>query len=75
MYPYRNLNHETGVIAYRPGAHDIAVQFKNGATYLYTSHSAGLAAIMLMKLLAAKGAGLTTYINQYVKGRYEAKIK
>jgi hypothetical protein len=75
MYPYKNSNRDTGVVAYEPGANDIAIQFRDGSVYLYTRHSAGAAAIHQMKLLAKKGVGLTTYINQYVKDRYEAKIK
>ena len=75
MYPYQSLNHDTGVIAYKNGPDHIAVQFKDGTMYLYTNKSAGQDSITQMKKLAKAGAGLTTYINQHVKDRYEAKIK
>jgi hypothetical protein len=75
MHPYKSINHDTGVIAYQNGDDHIAVQFKDGTVYLYTNKSAGAKAIIQMKKLAEAGMGLTTYINQHVKDRYEAKIK
>jgi hypothetical protein len=75
MYPYKSSNHGTGVIAYQNGVNHIAVQFKDGTVYLYTNKSAGRDVIIQMQKLAEAGAGLTTYINQHVKDRYEAKIK
>jgi macrodomain Ter protein organizer (MatP/YcbG family) len=75
MHPYKSLNHYTGVIAYQNGLNHIAVQFKDGTVYLYTNKSAGQDSINQMKKLAKAGVGLTTYINQHVKDRYEAKIK
>ena len=63
------------VIAYQSGYDHIAVQFKDGSMYLYTNKSAGKQSITQMKKLAEAGAGLTTYISQHVKDRYEAKIK
>ena len=74
MQPYKNSNRDTGVIAYETGDNGIAVQFRDGSVYLYTIKSAGQAAVEKMKSLAKKGKGLTTYINQYVKDRYEKKI-
>ena len=75
MHLYHSSNHDTGVIAYQNGADHIAVQFKDGTMYLYTNISAGPANIIQMQKLAEAGEGLTTYINQHVKERYEAKIK
>lgn len=74
MQPYKNSNRDTGVIAYETGNNGISVQFKDGSVYLYTIKSAGLASVNKMKSLAKKGKGLTTYINQHVKDRYEKKI-
>jgi hypothetical protein len=74
MQPYKNSNRDTGVIAYETGDNGIAVKFRDGSVYLYTIKSAGQAAINEMKNLAKKGSGLTTYINQNVKERYEKKI-
>jgi hypothetical protein len=75
MYPYQSSSNDAGVIAYQNGTDHIAVQFKDGTVYLYTRKSAGRSAITQMKKLAEEGAGLTTFINQHVKDRYEAKIK
>lgn len=75
MHPYQSSNHDTGVIAYQNGADHIAVQFKDGTVYLYTNKSTGRDSIKQMKKLAETGVGLTTFINQHVKDRYEAKIK
>lgn len=75
MHPYQSSNHDTGVIAYKNGSDHIAVQFKDGTVYLYTDKSAGRDSIEQMKKLAEAGTGLTTFINQHVKDRYEAKIK
>jgi len=74
MQPYKNSNRDTGVVAYEPGHDGITVKFRDGSVYLYTSKSAGAAAISEMKILAKKGAGPTTYINQHVKNNYERKI-
>ncbi|MGN6181149.1 MAG: hypothetical protein ACTHNW_18345 [Mucilaginibacter sp.] len=74
MQPYKNSNRDTGVVAYEMGNNGISVQFKDGSVYLYTIKSAGLASVNKMKNLAKKGKGLTTYINQHVKDRYEKKI-
>lgn len=75
MNPYKSSNHDSGVIAYQTSVDHIAVQFKDGTVYLYTNKSAGRDSINQMKKLAEAGAGLTTFINQHVKDRYEAKIK
>lgn len=74
MQPYENSHRDTGVIAYETGDNGIAVQFRDGSVYLYTINSAGREAIEKMKVLAKDGKGLTTYINQFVKDRYEKKI-
>jgi hypothetical protein len=74
MHLYKNSNRDTGVVAYETGDNGIAVQFRDGAVYLYTIKSAGAAAINKMKILAEKGEGLTTYINRYVRNRYVKKI-
>jgi len=74
MQPYKNHNRDTGVVAYETGDNGIAVKFRDGSVYLYTIESAGPTAIKKMKSLAKKGEGLTTYINQHVRERYEKKI-
>jgi hypothetical protein len=75
MQMYRTSNHDTGVIAYQTAEDSISIKFRDGSVYLYTNKSAGPAAITEMKILAKKGAGLTTYINQHVRDHYQAKLK
>ena len=70
-----NYNSKTkkisGVTGYEIGAYSITVQFRNYVKYLYTFASAGKKAIEVMKKLAIKNEGLSTYISQN-KPRYES---
>jgi hypothetical protein len=75
MQKYQTANPDTGVIGYETGASSISVQFRDGSVYLYTNESAGAAAIAEMKILAKKGEGLTTYINQHVREHYDSKLR
>jgi hypothetical protein len=75
MQPYKTSNHDTGVIAYETDKDSITIKFRDGSIYVYSNKSAGVAAIAEMKMLAKKGAGLTTYINQHVRGHYEQKLR
>jgi hypothetical protein len=74
MRPYKNLDRDTGVVAYEAYKDSITVKFRDGSLYLYTIKSAGALAISIMKKLAQKGEGLTTYITQNVRERFEAKL-
>jgi hypothetical protein len=75
MKRYKNLNGNSGVVAYKAGATSITVQFEDGAVYLYTYASAGRIAIERMKVLAATGKGLSTYIARYVRNAYAARLR
>jgi len=75
MDKYKSTGRDTGVVAFEIGDDYIKVKFKDGSIYLYTTKSTGAAAIYNMKVLAKKGAGLTTYINQNVRERFQAKLK
>lgn len=66
-------DHDTGVIAYHVGENSITVQFKDGSCYLYDIEKPGLGHVNKMKKLAKSGAGLSTYISQYVRENYKAK--
>jgi hypothetical protein len=57
-------------IAYEVGPDFIRVQFRGGATYLYTDASAGAHHIEQTKRLAAAGNGLNSYIMRHVKHGY-----
>jgi len=73
MNPYGNDDHDSGVVAYDTGDDNIIVKFRNEGYYKYTIKSAGAAAIRKMKSLAKKGRGLSTFISQEVRDRYESK--
>ena len=75
MQHYKNIGGNSGVTAYEIGADSITVQFKDGATYLYTYGSAGRDAIERMKLLAVAGSGLNSFISTTVKKGYARKLR
>lgn len=71
MKKYANLNGSSGVDAYEYGSDYIRVQFTTGAVYTYSYASAGSENIETMKVLADSGRGLNSFINKYVKFKYE----
>ncbi len=73
MERYRNLNGDSGVVAYEVGPDFIRVQFSDGAIYLYTNASAGAHNIEHMKQLAKNGLGLNSFINLNVRKAYARK--
>ena len=74
MNRYPTEDKDTGVIAYETTPDSIAIKFRDGSVYLYTKQSTGAYNIAQMKHLAQKGEGLTTYINQNIREKYEAKL-
>ena len=70
MNSYKDVNGDSGVIAYEHGEDFIKVQFKNGAVYHYDYASAGSTNIEKMKELAVAGDGLNAFINKYVRTSY-----
>jgi hypothetical protein len=75
MKKYKDITGESGVTAYQESENWIAVEFNSESVYLYTYASAGKRAVEQMKKMAAAGKGLSTYISQKVKEKYETKIK
>ncbi len=73
MERYKDINGDSGVIAYECGTDYIRVQFSTGAVYLYTNESAGSHNIEHMKALARSGDGLNAYININVRKMYARK--
>lgn len=67
MEPYKNLNGDSGIIAFEIGGDYIKVKFKDGqwTLYIYTHQSAGLTAIETMKTLARQGYDLNSYISTH----------
>ena len=74
MKLYKGTSGDTGVTAYQTGSSYILVKFKDGQVYKYTYKQPGRTHVNAMKVLAATGKGLTTYINQYVRENYELKL-
>jgi len=75
MKRYKNLNGNSGIRSYNFEKESITIEFADGSTYLYNYKTNGQRAIEIMKGLAEKGVGLTTYINQEVRDQYARKIK
>lgn len=71
MKQYRNLSGKSGIKAYETGEDFIKIKFITGEMYLYTYSSAGKKIIEKMKLFASEGKGLSTYISQTVKDKFE----
>jgi hypothetical protein len=70
---YGNKNGHSGVVAYEIGEDSITVKFSGGDTYLYSYASAGKKRVETMKKLARSGEGLSTFISQEVRERFERK--
>lgn len=75
MEPYENLDGHSGVTAYKTTPDSITVEFSNNAQYLYTYASTGKRTVEHMKALARSGRGLSTYISQSVREKFEKQLK
>lgn len=75
MKRYKDITGLSGVTAYEAGKDSITVEFNHDTVYLYTYASSGKRTIEKMKRLANAGKGLSTYISQVVKDKFETKIK
>ncbi|GEP50449.1 hypothetical protein FNO01nite_11210 [Flavobacterium noncentrifugens] len=75
MKTYKNLSGNSGIKAYQISQQSIRIAFSDGSVYLYNYASNGKRAVEIMKGLAEKGIGLTTYINQEVRDQYAEKLK
>jgi len=75
MAPYRSLNGRSGVSCYQAGEDSITVGFRDGSFRLYTCQSTGREAVEHMKVLAAAGKGLNSYIERTVGNRHAKKWK
>jgi len=74
MRPYGNSGRESGVRSYETSGRSIVIEFRDGEKYLYNYDMPGKPDVEEMKRLAETGAGLATYINKYVRGRYAKKL-
>lgn len=71
MERYRNASGNSGVYGYEIGNDYIRVKFSTGNTYTYSYRKAGSMHVEKMKSLARSGSGLNSYINSYVKFKYD----
>ena len=71
MKPYGKPGRDTGILSYESGRNWIKILYKGGDEYLYTYNSTGQDHIEIMKDLAEKGIGLSTYVSQNVKDLYD----
>jgi len=73
MERYRDVDADSGAVAYEIGPDFIRVQFADGSIYLYTNASASPKNIDRMKQLARAGEGLNNFININVRKGYARK--
>ena len=72
MKKYINASGNSGVLAYEIGSDWIKLKFTSGGeVYTYSHNKAGRHHVERMKILALRGSGLATYINQNVKDLYD----
>ncbi|MDO8276273.1 MAG: hypothetical protein Q7T22_12295 [Serpentinimonas sp.] len=75
MTPYKNLNGDSNIVSYQTTENSIHVVFRSGDTrnYLYDHSRPGKAMVDRMKVLAAQGYGLNSYIATTVRKSYARK--
>ena len=71
MERYLNLSGDSGVAGYEIGVDYILVQFHTDMFYRYSYARAGRHHVERMKVLAAAGRGLSTYISRHVHDLYD----
>lgn len=74
MRRYGNSSGKSGVSAYEIEERSVTIRFVTGETYVYTYRKPGKSAVEQMKKLAAAGKGLSTFISQEVKNRFDRKL-
>lgn len=75
MQRYLNAGGDSGVTRFEIGQDSIAVEFRDGAVYLYNHASAGSSNIEQMKQLALCGRGLNSFINRHARKAYAARLR
>lgn len=72
MQVYADIDHDSGVRGYEIGATFITVWFDGTPkSYTYSYAIAGQIHVEMMKQLARAGNGLNSYINKFVKFKYD----
>ena len=72
---YAAMSGNTGVAGFEILGDAIILEFQDGRQYLYSNKKPGRKHVEQMKQLARAGKGLTTYVNQHVREKYEKKLK
>lgn len=75
MQRYANRSGGSGVVAYAMGPRGIAVEFVDGAIYVYDVDRPGAWHVAQMKRLARAGRGLSTYISQQVRDNFARRLR
>lgn len=71
---YKNKSRISGVAGYEIGNDYIKIKFIGGDdAYVYSYTSAGETNVEIMKSLAQKGIGLSTYISLHVRNDFEKR--
>ena len=68
--PYKNLNGNSGIVAYEISDDAIDIEFEGGSVYTYTNSSVGNVCFHAMVALANAGMGLNAFINKYARSKY-----
>ena len=75
MERYKNLSRQSGVTHYELGDDYIRLRFINGSEYIYNDSLPGGDVVDVMKELAVRGRGLSTFVAQEVRERYYRKVR
>ena len=74
MQAYKNLSGDSGVTHYELHPGSITLRFRTGEIYVYNLHYPGQRHVARMQTLARQGRGLSTYVSQYVRHNYAARV-
>jgi len=74
MKRYEDRSGRGGITGFENLSDGIILEFKYDDQYLYDYLKPGKEHVEQMKILAERGEGLTTYVNQHVRGNYRKKL-
>ena len=74
MKSYEDRSGRGGITGYEILPDGIILEFNYKDEYLYDYSKPGKEHVEQMKILAERGEGLTTYVNQHVRGNYKKKV-
>jgi len=74
MKRYEDRSGRGGITGYENLPDGIILEFRYKDQYLYDYSQPGKEHVEQMKTLAEKGKGLTTYVNQNIRGNYKEKL-